>query len=165
MSIMVENVLSLVPIVGVIWFVYWFYTTPKYIPNKEEKEKTRAIYREKLKEKEKKLDECEAKIIQFNISDIGRKYKAVSGIESNDTNQTEARRKLCEKAFDLGANAIINMQFQASTNTSSGGTTSETKISQNIFGTGSTAVTKTPYASSSTTFFYSGTAVILEEDS
>ncbi|MDD2449608.1 MAG: hypothetical protein PHS42_08380 [Sulfurimonas sp.] len=115
------------------------------------------------KNRELELEKYAENISQFNISEIGRPYKALSFVESSHRVQNTSRQLICEQAHKLGANAIVNMQLQTEVKTSGGGE-SYTTTQEDIFNTSSsTSKTKSKSIKSHTMYIYTGTAIILKD--
>ena len=113
------------------------------------------IYKRKKKDTFKKYSSEELRKIKkvqlFNISNIGQEYEVCEMIESRDTNKEQAKLKLQIKAFEIGANGIINVT---------------TNIDNNIIGSVGSVVGMPRMVSGTTstvtTYYYEGTAIKLK---
>jgi len=140
--------------------------------SKEERDKKREQRRKEIKQKNREkiaarykkdneLEEIEKKIALFNISEIGQDYKALGYVESRNKHQKVSRQLICEEAYKMGANAIINLNLQTETKVSGGGSSIST-ASKRLLSDDVTIQTSSEKISSNTIYIYTGTAVYIE---
>jgi len=123
--------------------------------------KIKASKRRETQERDNELEEIEKKISLFNISDIGQEYKALGYVESRNKNQKVSRQLICEEAYKMGANAIINLSLQTETKVSGGGS-SRTIARKNFLSDDVSLSTHSEKISSNTIYIYSGTAIYIK---